>query len=230
MALCSCGQGCVRAYGRGRRTELAQSSHTSLLGPVSLRRSGLQAQSFGEQLGRYRRRVGLSQVALATRVGLGVSAVSALERGVRRRPYPHTVHALATALALVGDEREAFINAARPVRHHEPGGAANGSEQAARATVGLPVVLSSFVGRQARLSRQGSAWRGRGSSPSRGRPVPARRAWRSRSRKPLRLKTLMRMASNSCHCRRWWTRTWSSQPLPAGYRWPKVRDGPRWRT
>jgi transcriptional regulator with XRE-family HTH domain len=61
--------------------------------------------SFGELLRHYRERVGLTQQELAEKAGLSVQAVSALERGERRRPYPHTVRALGEALGLSAAER-----------------------------------------------------------------------------------------------------------------------------
>jgi predicted ATPase/DNA-binding CsgD family transcriptional regulator/DNA-binding XRE family transcriptional regulator len=72
-----------------------------------------EAASFGEQLRRCRERAALSQAELAAQAGLTVHAISALERGLRRRPYPHTVQTLATALGLSADERSAFVAAAR---------------------------------------------------------------------------------------------------------------------
>ena len=73
-----------------------------------------EQESFGAQLRRLRQAAGLSQVQLAERAGLSEQAVSALERGDRQRPYLHTVHALATALALSDDQRTALVLAARP--------------------------------------------------------------------------------------------------------------------
>ena len=64
---------------------------------------------FGAQLRRYREAAGLSQEELAERASLTAAAVGALERGERRRPYPHTVQVLATALDLDGDRRAALI-------------------------------------------------------------------------------------------------------------------------
>ncbi len=49
------------------------------------------------------------------RAGLSPDAVSALERGLRRRPYPHTVRALAEALEL-GEEERAELVASLPRR------------------------------------------------------------------------------------------------------------------
>jgi predicted ATPase/DNA-binding XRE family transcriptional regulator len=59
-----------------------------------------QPASFGELLRRYRERAGLTQQELAETAGLSVQAISALERGERRRPYRHTVRALGDALDL----------------------------------------------------------------------------------------------------------------------------------
>lgn len=56
---------------------------------------------------------GLSQEELAERAALSVQGVSALERGIRRRPYPATVVRLADALALAGEDRDEFEEAAR---------------------------------------------------------------------------------------------------------------------
>jgi predicted ATPase/DNA-binding XRE family transcriptional regulator len=69
---------------------------------------------FAEQLRRFRERATLSQEELATRAGLTGKAVGALERGERRRPYPHTVRALADALGLDDVERELLTAASRP--------------------------------------------------------------------------------------------------------------------
>ena len=68
--------------------------------------------SFGATLRRFRITAGLSQEALAERAGLSAQAIGALETGKRRRPYPHTVAALADALALTDAER-AELAAAR---------------------------------------------------------------------------------------------------------------------
>ncbi|MBA2618373.1 MAG: helix-turn-helix transcriptional regulator, partial [Rubrobacter sp.] len=49
---------------------------------------------FGERLRRLREAAGFTQEELASRAGLTAKAVSALERGERKRPYPHTVRSL----------------------------------------------------------------------------------------------------------------------------------------
>lgn len=79
--------------------------------------------SFGEQLRRLREAAGLTQEELAARANLTANAISALERGERRQPYPHTVRALADALELPEDERATLIQA---VPRRGRGDAANG--------------------------------------------------------------------------------------------------------
>lgn len=69
---------------------------------------------FATRLRALRERAALTQEELADRAGLTSNAVGALERGERRRPYPHTVRALATALGLDETDRAALAAAARP--------------------------------------------------------------------------------------------------------------------
>src|SRR5207248_5652974 len=69
--------------------------------------------SFGTALRRLRARSGLTQDQLAERAGLSAKAISALERGERQRPYPHTVRALAGALNLSAQERDALESTKR---------------------------------------------------------------------------------------------------------------------
>src|SRR4028119_1211020 len=79
------------------------------------------AASFGARLRTLRERAGLTQEELAFRAGLSPNAVSALERGTRRRPQPHTVRSLSEALELSEEQRAALL-AAVPQRG---GGAAS---------------------------------------------------------------------------------------------------------
>jgi predicted ATPase/transcriptional regulator with XRE-family HTH domain len=58
-----------------------------------------------------RERAGLTQEELAERAGLTTHAISALERGTRTRPYPHTVRSLAHALEASEEERAALVAA-----------------------------------------------------------------------------------------------------------------------
>ena len=71
------------------------------------------AASFGAQLKALRETAGFTQEELATIAGLSVHAVSALERGERRRPHVETVRALSAALDLTGATRDAFLASAR---------------------------------------------------------------------------------------------------------------------
>ncbi|MGY1601702.1 ATP-binding protein [Geodermatophilus sp. SYSU D00815] len=75
---------------------------------------------FAEQLRRFRERAALTQEELAERAGVTAKAIGALERGERRRPYPHTVRALADALGLGDADRDALSAAARPAAPPEP--------------------------------------------------------------------------------------------------------------
>src|SRR4026208_2479990 len=70
--------------------------------------------SFGAQLKALREAAGFTQEELATIAGLSVHAVSALERGERRRPHIDTVRALSAALDLQGAARDALMASARP--------------------------------------------------------------------------------------------------------------------
>jgi predicted ATPase/DNA-binding XRE family transcriptional regulator len=65
--------------------------------------------SFAARLRQLREAAGLTQEELAERAGLTAHAIGALERGARKRPYPHTVHCLADALRLSDDERTALL-------------------------------------------------------------------------------------------------------------------------
>jgi len=71
------------------------------------------APSFGAQLKAFREAAGFTQEELATIAGLSVHAVSALERGERRRPHAETVRALSAALDLSGATRDALLSSAR---------------------------------------------------------------------------------------------------------------------
>jgi predicted ATPase/transcriptional regulator with XRE-family HTH domain len=97
--------------------------------------------SFGAQLKTLRETAGFTQEELATIAGLSVHAVSALERGERRRPHVETVRALSAALDLTGPTRDALLASARAPAHatavHELSGAS------------LPLPLTVLLGRNA---------------------------------------------------------------------------------
>jgi len=102
------------------------SGHT----PRSVR--AMSGEPFGVVLRRLRERAGLTQEELAERAGLSANAVSALERGVRTRPYPHTRDALATALGVTAGERDDWDAAVEPRLARAP----------------LPVAPSALLGRE----------------------------------------------------------------------------------
>src|SRR4030095_13944064 len=77
------------------------------------------AGSFGGQLKTLREAAGFTQEELATIAGLSVHAVSALERGQRRRPHVETVRALSAALDLTGATRDALLGSARAPAHND---------------------------------------------------------------------------------------------------------------
>lgn len=66
--------------------------------------------AFGSRLRTLREAAGLSQEELARRADLTGHAISALERGTRTRPYPHTVRALADALDLSDESRRQLLS------------------------------------------------------------------------------------------------------------------------
>jgi predicted ATPase/DNA-binding XRE family transcriptional regulator len=70
-----------------------------------------QESSLRTRLRRLREAAGLTQEELALRAGLTPNAVSDLERGKTRRPYPHTVRSLADALSLSEDDRTSLLAA-----------------------------------------------------------------------------------------------------------------------
>src|SRR5262249_37649449 len=71
------------------------------------------AATFGDLLRQLRKATGLTQAELAERAGLSVRGLNDLERGARRTPRRDTVVLLAGALGLAGEERAAFVAAAR---------------------------------------------------------------------------------------------------------------------
>jgi predicted ATPase/DNA-binding CsgD family transcriptional regulator/transcriptional regulator with XRE-family HTH domain len=104
---------------------------------------------FGERLRALREAAGLTQEELAERAGLTAGGEGALERGDRRRPYSHTVRALATALGLSEAAGAEFIRSTR-----KPGGAAL-PPTAVGTTLALPIPVTSLVGRAREIAEIG---------------------------------------------------------------------------
>jgi transcriptional regulator with XRE-family HTH domain len=111
----------------------------------------LDGLTLGEQLRRYRIEAGLTQEELAAQAGLSVRAVSDVERGVSRAPYPETVRRMATALDLDADIHATLDRARRRATAR-----VSGDDQLPRGRVGvvgaLPIPISSFVGRENELT------------------------------------------------------------------------------
>lgn len=100
---------------------------------------------FGARLRQLREAAGLTQEELASRAGLTAKAISMLERGERRHPYPNTVRSLAGALGLSEEER-ATLMAAVPRQDGVPSTA-----QVARLESALPLPPTLLVGREQAL-------------------------------------------------------------------------------
>src|SRR4029453_8721143 len=97
--------------------------------------------TFGAQLKALREVAGFTQEELATIAGLSVHAVSALERGERRRPHVETVRALSAALDLNGATRDALLASARAPAESVPVDLVSG--------VSLPLAPTILLGRDA---------------------------------------------------------------------------------
>jgi predicted ATPase/DNA-binding XRE family transcriptional regulator len=99
--------------------------------------------TFGAQLKALREAASFTQEELATIAGLSAHAISALERGERRRPHVETVRALSAALDLTGPAREAFLGSARAVAP------STASDQFSDTLLPLPLTL--LIGREAEI-------------------------------------------------------------------------------
>ncbi|XVV15797.1 ATP-binding protein [Actinoplanes sp. CA-131856] len=92
-----------------------------------------------------RQRAGLTLEELAGSSGLSVRAISDLERERSHTPQRRTITALADALGLAGDDRQALLAAARENRRRRQAASPTGAW--------LPRVPGDFVGRVAELDR-----------------------------------------------------------------------------
>ena len=102
---------------------------------------GHGATPFGARLRRLREAAGLTQEELASKAGLTPKAISVLERGERKRPYPHTVRALADALMLTDSGRASLFACV-------PGRAAAAPSATAPTSSTLPAPPTPLLGRE----------------------------------------------------------------------------------
>jgi transcriptional regulator with XRE-family HTH domain len=105
---------------------------------------------FGNRLRARRRSSALSQQELAERSGLSIRAISNLESGRTRWPYPNSVGRLADALALRDDERAEFTAAAQRRLAHEPDSNRLGGGHGYIPRL-LPAPVPAFIGRASEL-------------------------------------------------------------------------------
>jgi predicted ATPase/transcriptional regulator with XRE-family HTH domain len=112
-------------------------------------------ESFAVRLRHFRVRAGLTQEMLAERAGVSVSAIAALEQGVRRRPYPHTLAALSRALALEPADHSRLVTRGTASHDSEAAVSTNASSPAASAGqphVRLPASPTTLIGREADIA------------------------------------------------------------------------------
>jgi DNA-binding XRE family transcriptional regulator len=106
--------------------------------------------SFGGQLRRLRIRAGLSQEALAELADVSKATIASLEQGLRSRPHPHTVAALADALNLGSPDRLGLLEwaGAAQARRGATGPPTTAPEaMLATGRVRIPVSPSPLIGR-----------------------------------------------------------------------------------
>jgi tetratricopeptide (TPR) repeat protein/transcriptional regulator with XRE-family HTH domain len=135
---------------------------------------GDDGMGFGAGLRARRLSAGLSQQELAEAAGMSVRAISDLERGRARRPYPDSLSRLADGLRLRDRERAEFIASAgrRLVSGPAAGITAVPDDWLVRAGGGrvvprqLPGPVRQFVGRRSELAALASLLEGAGSTPA----------------------------------------------------------------
>ena len=109
-----------------------------------------EAPDFATVLKRLRTASGLSQEALAERAAVSTQAISALECGLRKAPYPKTVALLAGALGLDEARRSQLTDAATAARatRADGGGFRKGN---------LPQAIGPVVGRAREIAELDAA-------------------------------------------------------------------------
>lgn len=174
---------------------------------------GRESTDFGARLRGLRQKAGLTQEDLADRAGLSVNGISALERGTRRQPYPHTVRMLADALGLSELERATLLRLAVP---------RNTAGEAQRPA--LPEATTSLLGRDADLALLRKMLGEPGvrlltlNGPGGSRRPGGRRAPSALARPATR--GCRRTASPASGSSRWRSATWGAPRLSCTRHWP----------
>jgi predicted ATPase/transcriptional regulator with XRE-family HTH domain len=139
----------VRAASDTQRAPEDRPDAGASIHPVGGELPDTESLRLAELVRRHRLQAQLTQDALARKAGLSVRAISDLERGLRRFPYPDTLQRLEDALGLGDDDRALLESAAArlalPGQAQRHQAAATGVHAPARHN--LPVQLTSFVGR-----------------------------------------------------------------------------------
>ena len=107
------------------------------------------SSDFPHTLRAFRLQAGLSQEALAERSGISTRAISDMERGLRKRPYPDTIRRIAIALKSSGEDRADLLNFGRL---ESTGTSAVSPERGFQVPLALPTLprpIDSLVGREA---------------------------------------------------------------------------------
>jgi predicted ATPase/DNA-binding XRE family transcriptional regulator len=119
-----------------------------------------EQSSLGGRLRALREAAGYTQEELAERAGLTAHGVSALERGTRTRPYPHTIRALGDALG-VSDQELALLRDAVPRRRRPGASQAVDVRSESHAARSLPWPTTGLIGRDRELAEAGQLIRRR---------------------------------------------------------------------
>jgi predicted ATPase/transcriptional regulator with XRE-family HTH domain len=110
-------------------------------------------ETFGARLRHFRTRAGLTQEMLAERASVSVAAIAALEQGLRRRPYPHTLVALSRGLALEpADHVKLLAPGARETGPATSSQTASPAQTDGQPHVRLPTSLTPLIGREADIA------------------------------------------------------------------------------
>ena len=120
-------------------------------------RTDATPEPFAVLLRRLREARGLTQEELAARAGLTVHGVSALERGVRKRPYPHTIRSLADALDVTAQERAGLLAAALATTLVPVPAERTAPERVEPVVRGLPAAVTPLLGRDDDVSSVAAA-------------------------------------------------------------------------